>query len=152
MRNTLTQWVRKPAVNPPNELQVAVMEELTTNVNWIAVVVGFVASFLLGWLWYSPKLFGTKWAEGVGVELGKAGEMPMAAMLTQAVGTFLLSWVVGITAGQEALLTIILIVITIVMLRVSGGLYTKKSNYAIMTDAGFIAAMAIVMIVCQGIF
>ncbi len=34
------------------------MAEITENDNWIAVVVGAVVSFLLGWLWYSPKLFG----------------------------------------------------------------------------------------------
>jgi hypothetical protein len=127
------------------------MEELTTNVNWLAVIVGFVLSWLLGWLWYSPKLFGTKWAEGVGVELGKAGEMPVAAMATQAIGTFLLSWLVGITAGNEALLTILLVVATIVLLRISSGLFTKKSQYAVVVDAGFIVAMAAVMIIVQGI-
>ncbi len=45
------------------------MTELTANVNWLAVIIGFVLSFALGWLWYSPKLFGVKWAEGVGVKM-----------------------------------------------------------------------------------
>ena len=35
------------------------MSEITTNVNWVAVVVGAVLAYLLGWLWYSPKLFGS---------------------------------------------------------------------------------------------
>jgi len=43
------------------------MEELYMEVNWIAVLVGAVAAYLLGWLWYSPKLFGTKWMAGVGI-------------------------------------------------------------------------------------
>ena len=34
------------------------MGEITSGVNWLAVTVGAVAAFLLGWLWYSPKLFG----------------------------------------------------------------------------------------------
>jgi len=110
------------------------MEELTNNVNWLAVVVGFIVPFILGWLWYSPKLFGKKWAVGVGVELGSANTMPVAAMVTQALGTFLLAWVVGITAAQDALLTIILIVITYVMLQISSGLFTKKSTAAIGID------------------
>ena len=41
------------------------MDELTNDVSWLAVAVGAVVSFLVGWLWYSPKLFGPKWAEGV---------------------------------------------------------------------------------------
>ena len=128
------------------------MEELTNNVNWLAVVVGFAASFLLGWLWYSPKLFGKKWAAGIGVELGSASGMPVAAMVTQALGTFLLSWIVGVTAAQDALLTIVLIVITIVVMQIAGGLFTKKSRAAMMIDGGFVIAMAVVMIIFQAIF
>lgn len=128
------------------------MGELTANVNWLAVIVGTVLSFLLGWLWYSPKLFGVKWAEGVGVEMGSADNMPAAAMGAQLLGTFLLSWLVGITAGQNALLTIILIALAIIVFIVANGLFAKKSTYAIGTEAGFIAAMTVLMIVVQGIF
>ena len=32
------------------------MEEITSNVAWLAVIVGAVLSFLVGWLWYSPML------------------------------------------------------------------------------------------------
>ena len=60
------------------------MAELTTGVSWLAVIVGAVVSFLAGWLWYSPKLFGPKWADGVGVEMGTASEMPVVAMASQA--------------------------------------------------------------------
>lgn len=128
------------------------MGELTANVNWLAVIVGTVASFLLGWLWYSPKLFGAKWAEGIGVQLGGAGSMPMGAMATQLIATFLLAWLVGITAGQNALLTIILIALTIIIFIISNGLFANKSSYAIGVEAGFIAAMTVVMIVVQGVF
>ena len=31
------------------------MNELTMDVNWLAVGIGTVLSFMLGWLWYSPK-------------------------------------------------------------------------------------------------
>jgi Protein of unknown function (DUF1761) len=129
-----------------------IMGELTANVNWLGVIVGTVASFLLGWLWYSPKLFGTKWAEGIGVELGSASSMPAAAMVTQLIATFLLAWLVGITAGQNALLTIILIALTIIVFLVSNGLFAKKSKYAIGVEAGFMAVMTVVMIIVQGIF
>jgi Protein of unknown function (DUF1761) len=129
-----------------------IMGELTANVNWLGVIVGTVASFLLGWLWYSPKLFGTKWAEGIGVELSSASSMPATAMVTQLIATFLLAWLVGITAGQNALLTTILIELTIIFFLVSNGLFAKKSNYAIGVEAGFVAAMTIVMIIVQGIF
>ncbi|MGI9305436.1 MAG: DUF1761 domain-containing protein [Gammaproteobacteria bacterium] len=128
------------------------MAEITTNVNWLAVIVGAVVAFVLGWAWYSPKLFGKKWAEGVGLSLEGASGPPMAAMVTQAIGTLLLAWVVGVTAANDALMTIILIVLTIVFLIVAAGLFSKKSRYAIATEAGFVVAMAAIMIVCQGVF
>jgi hypothetical protein len=127
------------------------MAEITTNVNWLAVGVGAVLSYLLGWLWYSPKLFGTKWAEGVGVSLGDASEMPVAAMVIQALGTLSLAWIVGVTAVNDALFTMILIVVTLVLLMAAGGLYVKKSTDAILVEVGFVVAMTVIMLVCQGI-
>lgn len=127
------------------------MSEITTGVKWTAVIVGTVLSFLLGWLWYSPKLFGTKWAEGIGVKLGAASSMPVAAMVTQLIATFLLAWVVGVTQTRNALMTIILVVVTLVLFIVANGLFGKKTGYAIGVEAGFIVAMAVVMIVVQGV-
>ena len=127
------------------------MGEITTNVNWLAVVIGAVSSFLLGWLWYSPKLFGTKWAAGIGVDLGSATSMPAAAMASQLAATFLLAWVVGVTAARDALATVILIVVMVVLVVVANGLFGKKSTYAIAVEAGFIIAMTVVMIAVQSI-
>ena len=128
------------------------MAEITMNVNWLAVIVGAVVAFALGWLWYSPKLFGTKWAAGVGVSIDAGSGPPVAAMILQAIGTLLLAWVVGVTAASNALMTIILIVLAMVTLLAAGGFFAKKSGYAIATEAGFILAMTVVMIVVQGIF
>ncbi len=128
------------------------MGELTTGVSWLAVVVGAVVSFLVGWLWYSPKLFGPKWAEGVGVKMGTASEMPVAAMVAQIVGLLLMSWFVGVTAVSNALMTVILGTVAFTVLAYSGGLFTKKSTYARNTEAGYWLVSLVIMIVCQGIF
>lgn len=37
------------------------------EVNWIAIVVAAVASFLLGGLWYSPVLFAKAWQREAGI-------------------------------------------------------------------------------------
>ncbi|NNG05671.1 MAG: DUF1761 domain-containing protein [Inquilinus sp.] len=128
------------------------MGELTNGVSWLAVIVGAVVSFLAGWLWYSPKLFGPKWADGVGVEMGTAGEMPVPAMATQIVGLLLMSWFVGVTAVANALLTVILATVAFTVLAYSGGLFTRKSAYARNVDAGYWIVSLVIMIVCQGIF
>ena len=127
------------------------MAEITANLNWLAVIVGWVLAFLLGWLWYSPTLFGTKWAEGVGVELAGGGDMPAAALVTQALGLFLLAWLVGVTAANNALFTFLLIVLAIAVLLAAGGLFSKKSTYAIATETGYVFVAALAMFVAQGL-
>lgn len=121
------------------------MAAITVDVNWLAMIVGAVVAFLVGWAWYSPKLFGKKWAEGVGLSMDGPVKPPAMAMIFQALGTLGLAWVVAVTETTGALMTIILIVIAFVLLQIAGGLFTKKSGYAIGTDAGFLVAMAVIM-------
>lgn len=127
------------------------MSEITTGVSWLAVIVGAAVSFLVGWLWYSPKLFGPKWAKGVGVEMGTANDMPAAAMATQLTGLLLMSWFVGVTAASDALLTVILATLAFTVLAYSGGLFTKKSAYARNVDAGYWIVALMIMILSQGL-
>lgn len=56
------------------------MSEITANADWIATILGAVIAFGSGWLWYSPKLFGNKWAEGVGHSLDAKSAPPAMAM------------------------------------------------------------------------
>ena len=128
------------------------MGEITEGVNWLAVIVGAVVAYGLGWLWYSPVLFGTKWMEGTGVKMEAGSPLPMGAMIVQAIGTFLLAWVVGVTAVGSELMTFILITLTIVFLIAGNGMYAQKSTYAINTECGYIIAMAVIMFLAQGIF
>lgn len=128
------------------------MQELTANVNWIAVAAGTILSFLLGWLWYSPIGFGKKWAQGSRVCLDDAGQMPAMAMVSQFVGIFLFSWVVGVTETRNALATIILITVAFAVLLVANGYFAQKNAYARSVEAGYVIAMAVVMIGCQALF
>jgi len=125
------------------------MGELVSGVNWIAVVAGFILSFMLGWLWYSPRLFGEKWAQGAKVEFKEDMQMPITPLVVQAAATFLLSWVVGVgfAAGHPGV--VILVTLTIMMLMVAGGMFSQKSGYTIRTEAGFVLAMVVVMSLCQ---
>jgi len=125
------------------------MNELVNGINWIGVILGFVLSFMMGYLWYSPKLFGPKWAEGVGVSMAEGSELPLAAMLSQALATFGLSWVFAITVSRGALATIALIMLTLMLFIISNGKYAQKSNTAITIETGYFAAMGFVMLVCQ---
>ena len=127
------------------------MEEITTNVSWLAVIVGAIVSFLVGWAWYGP-LFGKKWAEGVGVELGNAQNMPMGAMGLQMLGLLLMSWFVAVTAASNLLLTVILGTVAFTVMGMSGAMFRRQSNYSRNVDAGYWIVALVVMIVCNGIF
>lgn len=37
------------------------------GVNWPGVGPGAVVAFVLGWLWYSPKMFYKVWTEAAGI-------------------------------------------------------------------------------------
>lgn len=128
------------------------MGELTLNVSWLAVIVGTIFSFLAGWLWYSERLFGTRWAEGVGVKLGSAQEMPVGAMIRQALGLFLMSWFVAVTAAHNLLLTVILGTVAFAILAESGAYFRRNSAYAARVDAGFLIVALVIMIISNGIF
>ena len=54
--------------------------------------------------------------------------MPVAAMLTQVITTFLLAWVVGVTAARVTLKIMILITVTIVILTITGSFSPKKGR------------------------
>ena len=127
------------------------MEELFIDVNWIAVIVGAIVAYGLGALWYSPKMFGTKWMQGVGIP-PDSKETMMSGMIAQAVGTFFLAWVIGITETTDSILTAILIAITIAVLIKANGLFVKKSNYAIAVESGYVLVMVIIMIAAHAIF
>ena len=127
------------------------MQEITANVSWLAVVVGAVLSFMLGYFWYSPTLFGTKWAEGSGVKLNTADKMPLAAMAAQGIGLLLMSWFVGVTAGNNALATVILATLAFTVLQFSGNSFSGKSNYARWVDAGYWIGCLVIMVVVQGV-
>ncbi|MEP0521424.1 MAG: DUF1761 domain-containing protein [Hyphomicrobiales bacterium] len=127
------------------------MEMLTTHISWLAVLIGTVVSFMAGWLWYSPILFGTKWAEGVGVEMGTASDMPIGAMVFQGLGLLLLSWFIGVMSGANLTAVAVLGTLAFVALSYSGGLFTKKSAYARFVDAGYWIVSVIIMLIAHGL-
>ncbi|MEX0956594.1 MAG: DUF1761 domain-containing protein [Rhizobiaceae bacterium] len=126
------------------------MDEITANVSWTAIIVGFIAAYAVGFLWYGV-IFQKAWASGNGLP-ERPESFPVMATVIQLVATFLYSWVFGITAAREMLLTIVLIVLTLAGFVASGALYRLRPPGVAMIDAGYIIAMGIVLFICQAIF
>ena len=128
------------------------MAEITANVSWLAVIVGAIAAFIVGWLWYSPKMFLEKWAAGSRLDMGKPGDMPIGAMATQLIGLFCLSWFVGVTAANGHLLTLLLATAAFTLLAYSGNTFSQKNRAARLVDAGSWIVSVFLMIVAQALF
>jgi Protein of unknown function (DUF1761) len=60
------------------------------DLNWLAVIVGAVAFFGLGAVWYAPPVFGRAWQRSSGVDIPE-GEQPGAAFYIGPLATCLLS-------------------------------------------------------------
>ena len=87
--------------------------EIFNHINWLAVLVGGLAYFMLGALWYSPVLFGKKWQgynaavmNDPNVKKGAAGIMITSAvlMLLCSLGLALLAvrfGISGLTGGLK---------------------------------------------------
>ena len=62
--------------------------EIFSQLNWLAVLVAALAYFMLGAVWYSKALFGSKWAALVGLDMSNPDKKKgMGKMMA---GTFIL--------------------------------------------------------------
>lgn len=126
------------------------MEEILANVNWIAVLVGAVLAYVVGAFWYSPKMFGEKWMEGVGIKPDDKNS-GKSAMVVQGVGTFLLAWVIGVMYTTGLVLAASLIGLAVAVLIYANGMFARKSSYATMVESGYVVLMVVVMLATHAV-
>lgn len=53
-----------------------------SGLNWLAIIVAAIAFFGLAAIWYQPKVMGTKWMEGAGIEPPTDGPKPIFFVVT----------------------------------------------------------------------
>jgi hypothetical protein len=128
------------------------MTEISQHFNWLAIIVSTVVAFLLGWLWYSPKILGKPWAAGTGIALDENSKPPALAMITQIIGTFLLACIVYFLCSINASMVLFLVVLCLVFLAASQALFSHKTLPAVCIDQGYVLAMVVVMLIIQGLF
>ena len=66
------------------------------ELNWLAILVAAIAAFVLGGVWYSPRLFGNAWMQDVGLTEESAAESNMALIFG---GAFVLILIAAIFLG-----------------------------------------------------
>ena len=119
-------------------------------INWAAVVLGTIAAFVLGMVWFSPKMFGKSWATG-SHNIEPPASPPIAAMVIQFLGTAVLALVVGMTETNEAIMTAIGAIVAVALFVAGMDLFSQKSGKATMVDAGYVVAAGALMIAAQGL-
>ena len=76
-----------------------------TNLNWVGVLVATVAGLVIGFIWYSPQLFGKRWAAGAGIELPSGTPAPMVLAGT-VVLTLISAYVLAVLANAAGVASI----------------------------------------------
>lgn len=118
--------------------------------NWAAVVVGTIAAFGLGMIWFSPMMFGKGWAEG-SHNIQPPQSAPILAMIVQFTGTALLALVVGMTETNQAIMTAIGAILAVALIVAGMDLFSQKTAKATVVDSGYIVASGALMILAQGL-
>ena len=120
------------------------------NLNWAAVIAGSIAAFVLGMLWFSPRLFGKGWSEG-SHGISPPDSPPVLAMVLTFFGLFLLALVVGMTETAQAIGTAVAAIFAVALTIAGMDLFSQKTGKATLIDAGYIVACGVLMILAQGI-
>ena len=69
------------------------------EINYIAVVLATLSSMVVGAIWYTPKVFGTRWASLAKVDMDRPGASATVAIIVTLFVSFVTAWVLaGATA------------------------------------------------------
>lgn len=71
------------------------MSALFTQINWLAVIVAGIAALLIGFVWYLPPTFGTRWAGFVKRYTGLSDADLMPANIPLTLGLWFLGFLVN---------------------------------------------------------
>ena len=128
------------------------MGEITVDISWLAVIVGAVLSMMLGFLMFDPKRGpGKIWAEGTGMGLEPPEKFPALAMGMNTLGLLCMSWFVGVTAKNEALLTVILATVAFALLNGANTMFAGSSKGAAAVQISYWLIALLLMILSQGL-
>lgn len=122
--------------------------QLFDGVNWLAVALGALTSFGLGWFWYSPKGFYPAWSASAKVS-HQQGDPMAAAFGSLVAGLLLYATFVGVMMARGQLGPLILGILAFVIMGYSNNAFKKLGAVSRSVDAGSWVASGVVMIVVQ---
>lgn len=120
------------------------------GVNWLAVGLGFVASFGFGWFYYGPKGFYPAWSASAKVT-HQQGDPMGAAFGSLVAGLVLYSVFVGVMVARGMTGPLMLGIIAFVVMGYSNNAFKKLGATSRAIDAGSWAASGALMLLAQGL-
>ncbi|MFV0374492.1 DUF1761 domain-containing protein [Microbacterium sp.] len=68
---------------------------MVPEINYWAVVLAMLSSMLVGSIWYTPKVFGTRWARLAGVDMNRPASTATVAIVVTVLVSFVTAWVLA---------------------------------------------------------
>ena len=68
------------------------------GVNYLAVVVAMVVALVIGFIWYSPRVFGNRWMAYLGTTQAQLGNPGPTGMLVGVVASLINAWALAVLA------------------------------------------------------
>jgi len=66
------------------------------GVNYLAIVVAAVVALVIGFIWYSPRVFGNRWMAYLGTTQAQLGNPGPSGMAVGVVASLLNAWVLAV--------------------------------------------------------
>lgn len=65
------------------------------EINYVAVVLAMLSSMIVGSVWYTPKVFGTRWAALAKVDMNRPGSSAVIPIVVTVLVSFVTAWVLA---------------------------------------------------------
>ena len=121
------------------------------NIDWLEVVIGVVASFMAGWVYYSPRGFYKPWSESAGITMAPGDKMA-AGFGSLVVGLILYGIWVGAMVAQGLTGLCVLGILAFILMGYSSNAFKKLGAISRTIDAGSWALSGGLMLLAQWVF
>ena len=68
---------------------------MVPEINYWAVLLATLSSMVVGSIWYTPKVFGTRWAKLAKVDMNRPGSTAVVPIVVTLIVSFVTAWVLA---------------------------------------------------------
>ena len=130
--------------------------ETLGDLDWLAVIVGTLAAFILSYIWYAP-LFGRIWSKATGIQMNQpaASKMVQQVILLFVFNVGLNYWIFGqaeFNFENAVVMGLLFGLLLIAPAMFTGVVWAGTKRAQFYVDAGYWIAAVIVAAFVQGLF